>query len=90
MTTVAHTTSQSFFEAAFEKIAGFAREHRVRRAQRIALATLMDMGASRLDDLGLDIQDVIEALNAQPVGTRALEARREARAATWSPATVTA
>ena len=90
MTTAAHTTSQSFFEAAFEKIATFAREYRVRRAQRIALVTLMDMDAGRLDDLGLNVQDVVEALNAQPVETKVLETRRETRATTWSNATVTA
>ena len=90
MTTIAQTTTRSFFEAAFEKISGLAREHRVRRAQRIALATLMDMDASRLDDLGLNVQDVVEALNAQPAETKVLGARRTTRAATWSPATVTA
>lgn len=90
MTAVAPTTSQSFFEAAFEKISTFAREYRVRRAQRIALITLMDMDASRLDDLGLNVQDVVEALNTQPVETKVLEARREARAVTWSNATVIA
>ena len=90
MTAVAHTTSQSFFDAAFERIAGFAREYRVRRAQRLALVTLMDMDASRLDDLGLNVHDVVDALNARPAATCVLEARREARATTWSAAPVTA
>jgi hypothetical protein len=87
MTAAAHTTSQSFFEAAFERVVGFAREYRVRRAQRVALVTLMDMDASRLDDLGLNVHDVVEALNAQPAATRVLEARREARATSWSAVT---
>jgi len=91
MTAVAHTTSQSFFEAAFERIAGFAREHRVRRAQRIALVTLMDMDAGHLDDLGLNVQDVVEALNAPSSPSRVLDTRRAQRAITWQPvATVTA
>jgi hypothetical protein len=90
MTAVAHTTSQSFFEAAFEKVSAFAREYRVRRAQRIALVTLMDMDASRLDDLGLNVQDVVEALNTQPAETKVLETRRAVRATTWSAQTVTA
>jgi hypothetical protein len=90
MTAVAHTTSQSFFEAAFEKVSAFAREYQVRRAQRIALVTLMDMDASHLDDLGLNVQDVVEALNAPSSPGRVLDTRRAARATTWSPATVTA
>ena len=90
MTTVAHTTSQSFFEAAFERIAGFAREHRVRRAQRVALVSLMDMDAGRLDDLGLNIQDIVEALNSPQAPSHVLDTRRAQRATTWSPATVTA
>jgi hypothetical protein len=90
MTAVAHTTSQSFFEAAFEKVSAFAREYQVRGAQRIALVTLMDMDASHLDDLGLNVQDVVEALNAPSSPGRVLDTRRAARATTWSPATVTA
>jgi hypothetical protein len=90
MSAVAYTTSQSFFEAAFEKIATVAREHRARRAQRIALVTLMDMDASRLDDLGLNVGDVVEALHAQPAETKVLAARRQVRAANLSAATITA
>ena len=89
MTAVAHTTTASFFEEAFERIANFAREYRVRRAQRIALVSLMDMDTSRLDDLGLNAQDVVEALSAPAPATRVLEARRAERARTWSPATAT-
>jgi hypothetical protein len=74
MSAVAYTTSQSFFEAAFETIATIARKHRARRAQRIALVTLMDMDASRLDDLGLNVHDVVEALHAQPAATNVLAA----------------
>ena len=90
MSAVAYTTSQSFFEAAFEKIATAAREHRARRAQRIALVTLMDMDASRLDDLDLNVHDVVEALRAQRAETKVLAARRQTRAANWSAATVPA
>jgi uncharacterized protein YjiS (DUF1127 family) len=89
MTAVAHTTTASFFEEAFERIANFAREYRLRRAQRIALVSLMDMDTSRLDDLGLNAQDVVEALSAPAPATRVLDARRAERARTWSPATVT-
>ncbi len=89
MTAAARTSTASFFEEAFERISTFAREYRVRRAQRIALVTLMDMDAARLDDLGLNAQDVAEALNAPAPATRVLDARRAERARTWSPATVT-
>ena len=57
----------------------------------IALVTLMDMDAGRLDDLGLNVQDVVEALNAEPAETRVLETRRSARANAWAnTASVTA
>lgn len=36
---------------------------RAQRARRLALATLMDMDANRLDDLGITLQDVREALS---------------------------
>ena len=85
MTNVVATTPASFFEEAFARISAFAREHRARRAQRIALATLMEMDASRLDDLGIDTCDVIEALRTEPVATRQLDGRRAQRAITWQP-----
>jgi hypothetical protein len=90
MTTIAYITSQSFFDAAFEKVATIVRAHTIRRSQRIALGTLMEMDASRLDDLGLDIHDVVEALHAQRAETKILAARRKTRAANWSAASVTA
>lgn len=83
MTATAQTTTSSFFEQAFEKIATFAHEQSARRAQRIALATLMDMDAGRLDDLGLSTQDVVDALSAPPPASRVLTTRRSARAAAW-------
>jgi uncharacterized protein YjiS (DUF1127 family) len=50
-----------------------------RRAQRIALGHLMTMDAHRLDDLGINAQDVIEAINNPPAGP-VLDARRSVRA----------
>lgn len=84
MTTIAQTTTASFFEQAFERIAAFAHEHRARRAQRIALGALMEMDAGRLDDLGLNAQDVVEAISAPPPASRVLDARRASRAAAWT------
>jgi uncharacterized protein YjiS (DUF1127 family) len=80
MSTIAPTTPHSFFEAAFERLSQFNRDYRAHRAQRMALATLMEMDASRLDDLGLNVQDVMEALHAKPAQTKLLGSRREARA----------
>jgi uncharacterized protein YjiS (DUF1127 family) len=86
MTTIVQTATASFFSTAFEAVITWVRDARVRRAQRIALVALMDMDAYRLDDLGLNVQDVVDALNAPPPANRVLDSRRTARAATWSPA----
>ena len=63
MTTTA-TRTNSFISAAFEAVATRVHTARVRRSQRIALLSLMDMDASRLDDLGLNVGDVMDALAA--------------------------
>jgi uncharacterized protein YjiS (DUF1127 family) len=63
----------------FRAIVGAIKAAASRRAQRIALSELLRMDPTRLDDLGINQQDVVEALNAPPpVGPR-LEARRVAR-----------
>lgn len=87
MTTATRTTTASFLASAFEAIGGHVRVARARRAQRIALVTLMDMDASRLDDLGLNAQDVIDALSAPPPAVRVLESRRARNAAAWTATT---
>jgi uncharacterized protein YjiS (DUF1127 family) len=43
-------------------VAWFASRH-AERARRIALHSLLEMGAHRLDDLGVTPQDVVDALN---------------------------
>ena len=48
-----------------------------RRAQRLALNDLLGMSAARLDDLGLNRHDLIEAMAASPHKGTDLEARRE-------------
>lgn len=85
MTAVARSSTASFFEDAFERISAFARDYHARRAQRIALLALMDMDASRLDDLGLNPQDVVDALGAPPPAARVLESRRSQRSGAWTP-----
>jgi hypothetical protein len=84
--TVVRTTSQSFFAAAFEAAAAQFRASRTRRAQRLALVALMDMDAAQLDDLGLNSQDVIEALSGPPPAGPRLSEKRAHRAEAWTPA----
>lgn len=66
MTTIASVPQgRSFFEVAHAAIAAFAGElnaARARRARRIALQSLLDMDAERLDDMGIDLVDVRSAL----------------------------
>jgi uncharacterized protein YjiS (DUF1127 family) len=62
MTTATRPTS--FISAAFEMVATRVRSAHARRSRRIALLQLMDLDASRLDDLGLSVGDVMDALAA--------------------------
>jgi uncharacterized protein YjiS (DUF1127 family) len=84
MTTVAKTTTASFFETAFEVLVTRARESNARRAQRIALASLLEMDPRHLDDIGLSAADVVDAFTAPPPAARHLEARRAARASSFA------
>ena len=78
------TTPSSFFERAFETLAQRVRGARSHRAQQLALASLLDMGAHQLDDLGLSVGDVLDALNAPPPAAPMLDARRFRRASGWT------
>ena len=78
------TTTSSFFSAAFDDLAKRVRMARARRAQRIALITLMDMDASRLDDLGLSVGDIVDALQSPVPPAPVLEAHRARNAHTWT------
>jgi uncharacterized protein YjiS (DUF1127 family) len=49
----------------------------IRRRQRIALNDLLSMNAARLDDLGLNRHDIIEAIAASRHSEPNLEARRQ-------------
>lgn len=64
----------------FERVRQFVIEHNQRRVRRAALVGLLQMSPERLDDLGIGIHDVIEALDHSTPG-RTLEARRAANAA---------
>jgi uncharacterized protein YjiS (DUF1127 family) len=85
MTAVAKTTAASFFEAAFEGFVAQVHAYRTRRAQRLALRTLLEMDPSRLEDFGISAQDVVEAFDRDPPATRQLEQKRATRANTWTP-----
>jgi uncharacterized protein YjiS (DUF1127 family) len=67
MTTIASVPeTRSFFDAAHAAIAAFAAElsaARARRTQRIALRSLLEMDAHRLDDMGIDLVAVRSALS---------------------------
>ena len=53
----------------------------IRRRQRLALNDLLGMNAARLDDLGLNRHDVIEAIAAADRTETNLDARRESKVA---------
>jgi len=59
------TSLPSFVSAAFEAVAARALSARRSRQRRIALLSLMDMDAGRLDDLGISVTDVTKALLAR-------------------------
>jgi uncharacterized protein YjiS (DUF1127 family) len=70
--------------APFRAFAAWVGNLRARHAQRVALSNLLELDQSLLDDLGIDRQDVFEALS-QPgrlAGSR-LSARRARRARDW-------
>ena len=72
-------TSTSIVGSLFRSAVAALRAASARRAQRIALGELLRMDPSRLDDLGINQQDVVEALSAPPPAGPRLEARRNAR-----------
>jgi uncharacterized protein YjiS (DUF1127 family) len=52
---------------------------RARRAQRLALSSLLDLDAHRLADLGLNRGDLFDALRAEQEAARVLSERRARR-----------
>ena len=78
------STTSTFFESAFETLARRIRDARTRRTQQLALASLRDTDAHQLDDLGLSVGDVLDALNAPPPAAPMLDARRFRRASGWT------
>ena len=62
-------------------IHGWLQAAAKRRAQRLALNDLLSMNAARLDDLGLNRHDVIEAIAASRGNDTDLATRREVNVA---------
>lgn len=90
MTTIFATeTTTLTVSSVFQTVVRGLRSRQARRAQRLALRTLIEMDASRLDDLGINVQDIRDAINAPHAGAT-LADRRAARASNWTPNTVPA
>ena len=58
-------------------------ERRAKHAQRLALSSLLDFDSSLLEDLGIDRQDVLEALRHPDRSGATLAARRAATSRDW-------
>ena len=82
-TTFAAETTASFVSRAVGAVGEAIRALHARRTQRLALAALVEMDAYRLDDLGITVGDVQDAMQAPQAG-RHLEARRTVRASAWA------
>jgi uncharacterized protein YjiS (DUF1127 family) len=67
-------------------LAGFAAwlvAAKARHNRRVALAALLDFDEASLDDLGINRQDVVEAIRHPESGGASLHARRASRAKAW-------
>jgi uncharacterized protein YjiS (DUF1127 family) len=65
---------------AFSAIVRLAKDMVRRRSQRLALSELLTMEPHRLDDLGIDLGDILEAIRCPPRDGKVLEQRRAAHA----------
>lgn len=55
------------------------------RARRLAIEPLLGMDERMLDDMGLSVRDIHDALTARGPAGNTLHARRRASAFNWSP-----
>jgi uncharacterized protein YjiS (DUF1127 family) len=88
-TTFAVEPATPTISSVFQTVVRSFRTLKARRTQRLALRTLIEMDASRLDDLGINVEDIRDAINAPHAGAT-LANRRAARASNWVPNTVPA
>jgi hypothetical protein len=70
----------SFIATLLRNITRTLREARIRRTKRIALADLLRMPDGRLDEFGINRQDIIEAFDAQRSAKPSLPTPCEAEA----------
>ena len=66
----------------FSAFANWLAKGKADRTQRVALTALLDFDESLLDDLGINRQDVVEAIR-HPQGGATLTSRRATRARAW-------
>jgi uncharacterized protein YjiS (DUF1127 family) len=68
----------------FRAFARWAAKARAERAQRVALGSLLEVDAFRLDDLGINRQDLFDALNQSTADAgRTLSRRRAQKSRSW-------
>lgn len=76
--------SAAFASRAVEAALGWLRRRRAARRQRLVLAALLEMDPSRLEDLGICHQDVIEAIaNPRRRPGELFAQRRSQRSEAW-------
>ena len=83
MTSIAFETTSSPVLDAFKALVRQVHAWRVRRAQRVAIAVMLEMEPYRLDDMGLGTADLCQAINSR-WPSRVLNARRAERARAWT------
>ncbi len=64
----------------FALVLAFFAKARAQRAQRVALDSLLQLDAYRLDDLGINRGDLFDAMHASYRPTKLLSERRTSRA----------
>ena len=68
----------------FKALLAWLGNLRAKHAQRVALSNLLDFDQTLLDDLGIDRQDVVEALrHPHASAAKSLAATRARRASDW-------
>jgi uncharacterized protein YjiS (DUF1127 family) len=75
-------TAAAFSRGFLASFLGWAGKVRARHIQRVALGTLLEFDAHRLNDLGISRQDIVDAMRNPAARDSRLMVKRAARAAT--------